>query len=69
LTPLYGADCPVAVAARVSWPDECVVTGTLATIVASIAAHSVQRTALVLVGPALDAAEFRESALYDAEYS
>jgi precorrin-4/cobalt-precorrin-4 C11-methyltransferase len=69
LMPLYGADCPVAVAARVSWPDERVITGTLATIVALTSGHDVQRTALVLVGPALDSSDFRESALYDPEYS
>src|SRR5262249_8853846 len=30
LAPLYGADCPVAVVARASWPDERIVRGTLA---------------------------------------
>ncbi|MEJ2624375.1 MAG: precorrin-4 C(11)-methyltransferase [Pseudolabrys sp.] len=29
LTPLYGADCPVAVVVRASWPDERVLRGTL----------------------------------------
>ena len=32
LTPLYGADCPVAIVLRASWPDERIVRGTLATI-------------------------------------
>lgn len=48
LLPFYGASCPVAVAARVSWPDECVINGTLADIVQAAAAHDLQRTALVL---------------------
>src|SRR5690606_37736660 len=30
LTPLYGPDCPVAIVARASWPDEQVLRGTLA---------------------------------------
>ena len=30
LLPLYGADCPVAVVARASWPEERIVRGTLA---------------------------------------
>src|SRR3954468_14154713 len=32
LVPHYGADCPAAVVARASWPDEVVLRGTLATI-------------------------------------
>jgi precorrin-4/cobalt-precorrin-4 C11-methyltransferase len=68
LTPLYGADCPVAVVVRVSWPDERVLRGTLATIADLLAAEPVERTALVLVGPALEAAGFRDSALYDPDY-
>jgi len=68
LRPFYDASCPVVVAARVSWPDECVIVGTLATIVELASARDVQRTALVLVGPALGSTEFRESALYDASY-
>jgi precorrin-4/cobalt-precorrin-4 C11-methyltransferase len=68
LTPHYGADCPVAVVARATWPDERIIRGTLADIAAKLAAEPVERTALVLVGRALGAEEFRESALYDAGY-
>ena len=68
LTPFYGADCPVAVVARASWPDERIVRGTLGTIRALIAAEPIERTALVLVGPALAAEHFRESAVYDPDY-
>lgn len=68
LAPIYGADCPVAVVARASWPDERIITGTLADIAAKLAAAPIERTALVLVGRALRAEGFRESALYDADY-
>jgi precorrin-4/cobalt-precorrin-4 C11-methyltransferase len=68
LIPHYGADCPVAVVARASWPDERIVRGTLGTIAAMIAADPIERTAIVLVGQALAAADFRESALYDQDY-
>jgi len=68
LTPSYGADCPVAVVVRASWPDERVVRGTLADIAGQIAAEPIERTALVLVGRALEAHDFRESALYDPDY-
>ncbi|QGM45271.1 precorrin-4 C(11)-methyltransferase [Methylocystis heyeri] len=68
LTPFYGADCPVAIVFRASWPDERVIRGTLSTIEALAAQSPMERTALILVGPALGAEDFRESALYDAGY-
>lgn len=68
LLPFYGADCAAAVVARASWPDERVVRATLGTLVAAMAADPVERTALILVGPALAAEDFRESSLYDADY-
>jgi precorrin-4/cobalt-precorrin-4 C11-methyltransferase len=68
LTPLYGADCPVAIVARASWPDQRIVRGTLATIAAEVAHDPIDRTALIFVGPSLKAEDFRESALYDGVY-
>lgn len=68
LTPFYGADCPVALVFRASWPDEKIVEGTLADIEARAAEAPMERTALILVGPSLAAEDFRESALYDAGY-
>ena len=68
LTPVLGADCPVAIVFRASWPDERIVRGTLANIAARFAEEPVERTALILVGKALAAEDFRESALYDPEY-
>jgi precorrin-4/cobalt-precorrin-4 C11-methyltransferase len=68
LTPFYGADCPAAVVARATSPDERVLRGTLADISAKVAAAQIERTALILVGRALGAEDFRDSALYDADY-
>ena len=68
LLPFYGASCPAAVVARASWPDEQILRAPLGELVAAIKASSVERTALILVGPALAAEDFRESALYDADY-
>ncbi len=68
LSPLYGKDCPIAVVVRASWPEERIVRGELGTIVGLLAAEPIERTALVLVGRALAAHDFRESALYDPEY-
>jgi precorrin-4/cobalt-precorrin-4 C11-methyltransferase len=68
LEPFYGADCPIALVYRASWPDERIVSGTLRTIEAQVGEAPMERTALILVGPALAARDFRESALYDADY-
>ncbi|ACK52167.1 precorrin-4 C11-methyltransferase [Methylocella silvestris BL2] len=68
LTPFYGADCPAAVVYRASWPDERVLRATLSTIAQAVAAAPMERTALILVGPALGARDFRDSALYNRDY-
>jgi len=68
LTPFYGGDCPVAVVVHASWPEERVVRGTLGDIATLIAAERIERTALVLVGRALAAKDFRDSALYNPDY-
>ncbi len=68
LTPFYGADCPVAVVVRATWPDQRILRGTLSSIAAAFAADPAERTALVVVGRALDPGGFRESALYGADY-
>ncbi|KVE01819.1 precorrin-4 C(11)-methyltransferase [Burkholderia anthina] len=62
--PHYGADCPVAVIYRASWPDEERVTGTLADIVGKVQGAQIERTALILVGRVLDAEGFADSTLY-----
>jgi precorrin-4/cobalt-precorrin-4 C11-methyltransferase len=68
LTPFYGADCPAAVVAEASSPAQRIIRGTLADIAAQAAQAKIERTALILVGRALDAHDFRDSALYDADY-
>jgi precorrin-4/cobalt-precorrin-4 C11-methyltransferase len=60
----YGPDCPAAVVARASWPDEVVLRGTLATIAGAVRAAGVHRTATIVIGPALAAEGFRDSHLY-----
>ena len=66
LSPHYGADCPVAVVFRASWPDEKVVRATLGTIETAIGEG--ERTALILVGRAIGAEDFDESRLYAGDY-
>jgi precorrin-4/cobalt-precorrin-4 C11-methyltransferase len=68
LTPFYGATCPAAVVVQASTSEQRVLRGTLADIAAKVAAAGIERTALVLVGAALAAENFRDSALYDPDY-
>ena len=68
LIPFYGAGCPVAVVARATWLDQQIITGTLGDIASKVAAKTIEHTAVVLVGPALAAEDFRDSALYDPDY-
>ncbi len=67
LLPHYGADCPVAVIWRASWPDERVVMATLGTIQSALG-EGIDRTALILVGQNLGAVDFGHSRLYAADY-
>lgn len=66
LLPIYGADCPVIVAFRVSWPDERILRGTLSTIQEMVQQAGVDRNALILVGRHLGQSPFGESYLYSA---
>jgi len=67
LTPHYGAECPIAVIWRASWPDERIVRGTLSTIEDAMP-DGIERTALILVGRAIGATGFAESRLYAPDY-
>jgi precorrin-4/cobalt-precorrin-4 C11-methyltransferase len=64
LLPSYGPDCPVAVVAYASRPDEVVLRGTLADIAAQVHEAGVRRTAVIIVGAVLTASEFPDSHLY-----
>lgn len=68
LTPLYGADCPVAIVAWASWAQERIVRGTLGDIVGKVADDPIERTAIIFVGRTLGADGFSDSSLYDAAY-
>ena len=66
LAPFYGDDCAVVVAYRVGWPDEKIIRGTLSNIHKLVRDEKITRTAMVFIGPALEAADdFKDSALYD----
>jgi precorrin-4/cobalt-precorrin-4 C11-methyltransferase len=64
LIPHYGADCPVAVCYRTSWPDADRVIGTLQDIVGKVRDKGFTRTALIIVGWVLNPEEVERSYLY-----
>ena len=68
LIPHYGEDCPVVVAYRASWPDQILIRGILSDIRKKVRDAKITRTALILVGPALnEQQDFVDSALYDPD--
>ncbi len=69
LSPVYGAECPVAVVYRASWPDEQIIRGTLTDIRAKVRAAKITRTALILVGRVLGDEDFVDSKLYDPTHT
>ncbi|MFI2026239.1 precorrin-4 C(11)-methyltransferase [Streptomyces buecherae] len=67
LLPHYGADCPAAVVAMASRPDELVLRGTLETIAEQTIAADITRTAVIMVGRTLGAEQFSDSYLYSVD--
>lgn len=67
LLPNYGPDCPAAVVAFASQPEEVVLRGTLSTIAEQVRAVGLRRTAVILVGASLAAEGFRDSHLYSCD--
>lgn len=67
LLPHYGADCPAAVVAYASRPDELILRGTLDEIAEKVKEAGVLRTAVITVGRTLGAEQLRDSHLYSPE--
>jgi precorrin-4/cobalt-precorrin-4 C11-methyltransferase len=63
----YGPDCPAAVVARASWPDEVVLRCRLADLADQVRGRGIRRTAVVFVGRVLAEGSFRDSYLYSAD--
>jgi precorrin-4/cobalt-precorrin-4 C11-methyltransferase len=69
LEPYYGADCPVVIAYRATWPDELYIKTTLAQMKEKVREAKITRTALIFVGKVFGDVAFRNSDLYNAHYS
>ena len=64
LLPAYGLNCPVAVVANATQPNELVLRGTLETIADQVEDAGLRQAAVIMVGEALHAEDFVESHLY-----
>jgi len=69
LTPHYGADCPVIVIYRATWPDEEIIVTTLRDMRARVREEKLTRTALIFVGRVFGETHFKESRLYAADFA
>jgi len=66
LLPRYGPDCPAAVVARASWPDEDVLRCRLGDLAEQVRRRGIRRTAIIVVGRVLAGSGFDDSHLYSA---
>ena len=69
LTPHYGADCPVVVVYRATWPDEEIIVTTLSEMKARVREEKITRTALIFVGRVFGDVKFRDSRLYSPDFA
>lgn len=69
LTPHYGADCPVVIVYRATWPDEEIIRTSLGEMRSRVREEKITRTALILVGQVFGSAQYRDSRLYDADFA
>lgn len=67
LIPHYGEDCPCAVLYRIGWSDQKILRAPLSDIAAHVRAAKITRTALIIVGEALQP-NHGESALYHRDH-
>ncbi|MDH3998497.1 MAG: precorrin-4 C(11)-methyltransferase [Desulfuromonadales bacterium] len=68
LATYYGAECPIGVVYRASWPDQQVVEGTLTDIATKVEAAGFTKTAMIIVGQALSR-DLPVSQLYHRHFS
>jgi precorrin-4/cobalt-precorrin-4 C11-methyltransferase len=65
----YPKDTPCQVVYKATWPQQKIVKGTLADIVAKVRAEGITETALIFVGKVLDPQAYDLSKLYDPTFT
>ena len=64
----YEESTPIAIVQRATWPEQKILRATLATVVREIEGKGIDRTAMIVVSPCLDA-DYDLSRLYAPEFS
>lgn len=65
----YRPETPVAIAFRVSWPDQQIIRTTVGELDKAQQESGINKTALVIVGDAISQSDFDRSCLYDPSFS
>lgn len=65
----YKSDTPVAIAFRVSWPDQKIIRTTVGELDSCQEKQKIVKTALVIVGDAVAQSDFDRSCLYDPDFT
>jgi precorrin-4/cobalt-precorrin-4 C11-methyltransferase len=65
----YPKDTPVQVVYKATWPEQKIVKGTIADIVAKVKAEGITETALIFVGKVFDPTQYDYSKLYDPKFT
>jgi precorrin-4/cobalt-precorrin-4 C11-methyltransferase len=68
LTKHYSSATPIAVVEKATWPDQCIVRGTLGDIAEKITKAQIRKTAMILVGDFLGD-KYNNSKLYDSGFT
>ena len=65
----YKKDTPAAIVYRASWNDQKIILGTLQTIASKVKKAKITKTAIIIIGEAIDPQQYEFSKLYDKEFS
>ncbi|MGL4669881.1 MAG: precorrin-4 C(11)-methyltransferase [Methanobacteriaceae archaeon] len=64
----YPLKTPVAIVKKASWKDQMIIEGTLENIAEKVKEANITKTAMIIVGNALNPGNFKASKLYDADF-
>lgn len=65
----YDEDTPAALVYKATWPEEKKIICTLKTLASEAEKEGIRKTAIVLVGRAIEAADYERSKLYDPSFT
>ena len=65
----YKEDTPAAIVYKATWPDEKKFICTVGTLAKTAADHNITKTALMIIGDAVNAAHYDRSKLYDPSFT